>query len=79
MNSRQWKWTVLAAAGSTSGIAMLLVFQSVPVAAETATAVIVAMIVLKHLALAMIVGSPLAAILQKIRPKIRPHCPFARS
>jgi hypothetical protein len=79
MNSKQRRWAILAAAGSLAGIAMLLFFQSIPVAAGTATSVIVAIIVLKHLALALIVGSPLTAMFQKIRPKIRAHCPFANS
>ncbi len=78
MNSRQRKWAVLAATASITGIAMLMLFRSIPIAAGTATTVVVAMIVLKHLALAMIVGSPLAAMFQSVKPKIRPHCPFAK-
>jgi hypothetical protein len=76
---RQRKWTILAAAGSVIGITMLLLFRSIPVAAGTATAVVVAIIVLKHLALAMIVGSPVTAAFQSIKPTIRSHCPFAKS
>jgi hypothetical protein len=79
MNARQRKWTILAAAGCITGIAMLLLFRSVPIAAGSATGVIVAIVILKHLALALIVGSPLAAAFQDIKPKIRAHCPFARS
>jgi hypothetical protein len=79
MNTRQRKWTILAAAGSIAGIAMLLLFRSVPVAAGTATGVIVAMIVLKHIALALIFASPLAAAFQNIKPKIRSLCPFAKA
>ncbi len=69
---------MLAAAGSVAGLVMLLLFRSIPVAAGTATTVIVSIIVLKHVALAMIVGSPLAAMLRGIKPKIRSHCPFAK-
>jgi hypothetical protein len=79
MNGGRWKWAILATAGSISGVAMLLLFQSIPMAAGTATGVIVAIIVLKHLALAIIVGSPLSAMFQTIRPKLRSHCPFAKS
>jgi hypothetical protein len=78
VNSRQRKWAILGAAGTTSGLAMLLLFRSIPIAAETATAVILAIIVLKHLALAVIVGSPLAVLFQNIKPKLRSHCPLAR-
>jgi hypothetical protein len=78
MNSRQQKWTILAIAGSISGLTMLLLLRSIPMAAETAIGVIVATIILKHLALAVIVGSPLAAIFQSIKPKLRSRCPFAK-
>jgi formate hydrogenlyase subunit 4 len=76
--TRRRKWAVLAISGSISGVAMLLLFRSIPIAAGTGTAVILAMIVLKHLALAIIVGSPLAALFQNIKPKLRSHCPFAK-
>jgi hypothetical protein len=78
MKSRQRKWMILAAAGSITGTAMLLLFRSIPIAAGTATAVIVGIILLKHVALAIIVGSPLAAVFQSIKPKIRSYCPFAK-
>lgn len=78
MNGRQRKWAILAAAGSITGITMLLLFRSIPIAATSASAVIVAIIILKHLALALIVGSPLAAMLQKIKPKARAYCPLAK-
>jgi hypothetical protein len=78
MNRRQRKWAILAMAGSITGMAMLLLFRSIPLAARTATAVIVGIIVIKHVALAMIVGSPLAALFQSLKPKIRTHCPFAK-
>jgi hypothetical protein len=78
MSSRQRKWVILAVAGSISGVAMLLLSRSIPVAAGTATGIILAIIVLKHLALAVIVGSPLAALFQNIKPKLRSHCPFGK-
>lgn len=78
MNRRQQKWAILAVAGICAGMAMLLLFRSIPVAAGTATGVIVGTIILKHLALAIIVGSPLAAAFQGIKPKIRSYCPFAK-
>jgi hypothetical protein len=78
MKSGWPKWTMLALAGSLTGLAMLLLFRSIPIAAGSATAIIVAIIVVKHVALAIIVGSPLAALFQSIKPKIREHCPFAK-
>jgi hypothetical protein len=78
MNSRQRKWVILAAAGSVCGVAMLLLFRSISIATGTATGVILAIIVLKHLALALIVGSPLAALFRNIGPKLRSHCPLAK-
>ncbi|MGA9308524.1 MAG: hypothetical protein WBW31_24220 [Candidatus Sulfotelmatobacter sp.] len=59
-------------------MAVLLLVRSIPIAAGTATAVIVGIIILKHLALAIIVGSPLTAVLQSIKPKMRSYCPFAK-
>lgn len=79
MRGRQKKWAILATVGSISGIMMLILFRSIPLAARTATGVIVAIIVLKHLALAMIVGSPLAAMFTSIKPKLRSHCPLGKS
>jgi ABC-type Fe3+ transport system permease subunit len=75
MNRRQRKWATTAVVGTTVGLAILLLFRSIPLAAGTATAVIVGMIVVKHVALAMIVGSPLAALFQSLRPKIRELAP----
>jgi hypothetical protein len=72
------KWTTLALVGSLTGLAILLLFRSIPIAAGSATAIIVAIIVVKHVALAIIVGSPLAAAFQSLKPKIREHCPFAK-
>lgn len=79
MKSGQRKSATLAAAGSLAGMAMLLVFRSVPIAAGTATAVIVAVMILKHLALAIVVGYSLPAMFRSIKPKIRSYCPFAKS
>jgi formate hydrogenlyase subunit 4 len=78
MNRKQRKWALLAMAGSITGMAMLLFFRSIPLAAGTATAIIAGIIVIKHVALAMIVGSPLAALFQSLKPKIRVQCPFAK-
>jgi formate hydrogenlyase subunit 4 len=78
MNRKRRKWAILAMAGSITGMAMLMFFRSIPLAAGTATAVIVGIIVIKHVALAMIVGSPLAALFQSLKPKIRAQCPFAK-
>ena len=78
MDSRQKKWALLASVGSITGITILILFRSIPIAAGSATAMIVAIIALKHLALALIVGSPLTAMFQSFKPKIRSHCPFAK-
>jgi hypothetical protein len=78
MKLKQRKWMILTAAGSTAGVAMLFLCRSIPIAAGTASAVILAIIVLKHLALTIIVASPLTAIFQSMKPKIRSHCPFAK-
>jgi hypothetical protein len=79
MNLKQQKWMMLAAAGSISGITILVLFRSIPIAAGTGVGIIVGLIVVKHLALVLIISSPLAVIFRRIRPKIRSHCPFARS
>jgi hypothetical protein len=76
MDRKQRKWGVLAATGSLSGLAALILFRSIPIAAGSATAVIVMIIVIKHLALAAIVGSPLLAAFQSLKPKLREHCPW---
>jgi ATP/ADP translocase len=78
MNRRQRKWAMLALTGSITGMATLLLFRSIPLAAGTATAVVIGIIVIKHLALALIFGSPLAALFKNVKPRIRRHCPFAR-
>jgi hypothetical protein len=77
MRSRRWKWGVLAAAGSIADVAMLLLFRSIPIAAGTATAAVFGIIILKHFALAIALGSPLAAIFKGVKPNIRRYCPFA--
>lgn len=71
---RTRKWIVLGAAGLVTGLGALRLFRSIPVSAGTAVAVMAALIVLKHVALFLIVGSPLAAIVQSIKPKLRAVC-----
>jgi hypothetical protein len=51
-------------------------FRSIPIAAGSATVVILMIIVIKHLALAAIIGSPLFGLFQSIKPKLREHCPW---
>jgi hypothetical protein len=79
MHSRRRKWIILAAAGSLAGAAMLLLFRSIPIAAGTATTVIVGIVILKHVALAIIVGSPLAGLFKSIQPNARTYCPLGKS
>ncbi|MHB8812172.1 MAG: hypothetical protein ACYDAE_02815 [Steroidobacteraceae bacterium] len=76
MDRKQRKWGVLAVTGSLSGLAALFLFRSIPIAAGSATAVILMIIIIKHLALAAMVGSPLFGLFQGIKPKLREHCPW---
>jgi hypothetical protein len=76
MDRKQRKWAVLAVTGSLSGLAALFFFRSIPIAAGSATAVILMAIVIKHLALAAIIGSPLFGAFQSFKPKLREHCPW---
>jgi hypothetical protein len=71
---RRQKWMVLGVVGMISGIVMLLFFRSVPLASGSAAATILAIIALKHLALFIAVSSPLAAIFQSIKPRLRAFC-----
>ncbi|HTW34205.1 MAG TPA: hypothetical protein VMD53_06285 [Rhizomicrobium sp.] len=72
------KWLTLGTVGLASGVVTLLVFRSIPMASGTATIAVVALIAAKHLALAVAAGSPLAALFQVLKPKVRPYCPWAR-
>ena len=74
---RRHRWAALGIIGLASGLIMLLIFRSIPIASTTAAATVIGIIVLKHLALAIAVGSPLAAFFKSIRPALRAHCPLA--
>jgi hypothetical protein len=76
MDRNHRKWAVLAVAGSLSGLATLLLFGSIPLAAGSATAVVLAILAIKHLALAAMIGSPLLGLFRSIQPKLREHCPW---
>jgi hypothetical protein len=76
MHSKQRKWAILAAIGSLSGLATLFLFRSIPIAAGSATAFILMIIVIKHLAIAAIIGSPLIGVFQSIKSSLREHCPW---
>jgi hypothetical protein len=71
---RTLKWVVLGAAGFLSGAVMLVIVRSLALASGTAVGIIVAIIALKHLALFLVVSSPLAALFQSIKPKLREVC-----
>lgn len=71
---RNRKWFVLGITGLVSGLAMLLLFRSIPMAAGTAATVMVAVIALKHLALLLAVSSPMAALFQSLKPRLREMC-----
>ena len=77
LSKRVRKWLALGAAGFTSGLVPLLLLRPIPMASGSAVAAVVAMIAIKHLALALAVSSPLAALFQSVRPAVRAHCPFA--
>lgn len=79
MTGRRQKRLILGIGGSLAGVAMLLLFHSIPVAAGSGIIAILAVIILKHLALAIITGSPLLAIVPDLKSKIRSRCPFAGS
>jgi hypothetical protein len=74
---RAHKWLILGIAGLVSGLLTLFLFRSIPMASGTAAVAVVSLIVAKHLALAVAAGSPLAAFLQILKPKVRPYCPWA--
>lgn len=73
---RRRKWLILGAGGGLSGLVALLVFRSIPIASGTAAVIVVAIIVVKHLALAIAVGSPTVAILRSVRKHLQDVCPF---
>jgi hypothetical protein len=66
----------MGATGLAAGLLTLAVFRSIPMASGTAAAAVVALIAAKHLALAIAAGSPLAALFQILKPKVRPYCPW---
>jgi hypothetical protein len=70
------KWLMLGVAGLVSGTVMLIVFRSLPFASGTTAATIIAIVVLKHLAFLVAVGSPLAAFFQSAKSKLGERCPF---
>ncbi len=71
---RTRKWLFLGAAGFLSGAVVLLLVRSLPIASGTAVGIVVAMIAIKHLALFLAVSSPLAALFQSLKPKLREIC-----
>jgi hypothetical protein len=76
MDRRLRKWVVLGVAGLAGGLLTLWLLRSIPMAAGTTVFIMAAVVILKHLALAVAIGSPLAAFFQGGRAKIREHCPF---
>ncbi len=77
-NHRQTrKWLIMGAVGSFSGLLTLLIFRSIPIASGTTALALIGLIVVKHVALALAVGSPFAAVLHSIKPALRAHCPWA--
>jgi len=52
----------------------MFVVRSVPMASGTAAAIVIMLIVVKHVGLLVAVGSPLAALSQFARPRLRALC-----
>ena len=71
---RNRKWLVLGLAGVGSGLLMLAIFRSIPMASGSAAVTIFAIIAIKHLALFIAVGSPAAAFWQSMKPRLRAYC-----
>jgi hypothetical protein len=67
----------MGASSLLTGLLTLLLFRSIPMASGTAAIAVVSLIAAKHLALFVAAGSPLAALLQMLKPKLRPYCPWA--
>jgi hypothetical protein len=74
---RRWKWLAAGIVGLTPGLLMLYLFQSIPVASTTGAATVVVVIILQHIALAIAMGSPFAALFKSIKPTLHNDCPFA--
>ena len=74
---RTHKWLILGIAGLVSGLLTLLLFRSIPMASGTVAIAVVSLIAAKHLALFIAAGSPLAALFEILKPKVRPYCPWA--
>lgn len=68
------KWMILGVAGMVSGFLMLRLFKSIPVASGSAALTVLAIIALKHLALFIVVSSPLPALFQSLKPRLRAFC-----
>jgi len=77
LKTRSRKWLIMGAGGFVSGLGTLFVFRSLPLASGTAAMAVIAIIAIKHLALALVVSSPLAALFQSVKPMLQAHCPFA--
>ena len=76
MDKKLRKWLILGSTGFASGTATILLLRSLPIAAGTAAGVMIAIVLLKHAALALALGSPLAAFFQSMKPRIREYCPW---
>jgi hypothetical protein len=70
------KWLIMGTLGCAAGGASLLLLKSLPIASGTAISTIILIVVLKHLALALMAVSPLAALFQTLKPAIRRYCPW---
>jgi hypothetical protein len=77
VDKKKRKWLILGSAGVLSGTATILLLRSLPIAVGTAAGVMVGIVLLKHVALALAVGSPMATLFQSMKPRIRAYCPWA--
>jgi hypothetical protein len=77
MNDRHHTWLILGVAGLAGGVFALLFFRSISLASGGAVMAVIALIAAKHLALLIAAGSPLAALFQYLKPRVRAYCPWA--
>jgi hypothetical protein len=73
---RMRKWLILGIAGSLSGVLMLVLFRSIPIASSSVALTVVAIVALKHLALFVALSSPVAAFFQWVKPTVQARCPW---
>jgi hypothetical protein len=74
---RHHNWLIVGIAAGAIGLLMMFTFRSIPMAFGAGVAMTVAIIVLKHLALAVVIGAPMLAFPRSIKTTLRAYCPWA--